>query len=178
MNRPGAVNSCPRCYDSAHEEGQVCGAAGQALDSQSVGNVGLYYFCYRLSRRGWNAMPTARNARGVDLLIYSQDAGTKYAVQVKALSKRDDVPLGTHLRALFGDFLVVCRGTALDTPTCFVLTPEEVRQGAKPHVSKKDGSVSYWLPYKFHEAEAYQDACPRIGSGHDCEATVVPKPKR
>jgi len=35
-------------------------------DNQVTGNVGLYYVCYRLSRMGWNAMPTARNARGID----------------------------------------------------------------------------------------------------------------
>ena len=33
------------------------------LDAQVVGNVGLYYVCYKLSRLGWNVMPTARNAR-------------------------------------------------------------------------------------------------------------------
>jgi hypothetical protein len=35
------------------------------LNNQVVGNVGLFYVCYRLSRLGWNVMPTARNARGV-----------------------------------------------------------------------------------------------------------------
>jgi hypothetical protein len=40
------------------------------LPNQAVGNVGLYYVCYRLSCLGWNVMPTARNARGVDILIY------------------------------------------------------------------------------------------------------------
>jgi len=34
-------------------------------DAQVTGNVGLYWVCYQLSRMGWNAMPTARNARGV-----------------------------------------------------------------------------------------------------------------
>jgi hypothetical protein len=53
------------------------------LNSQTVGNVGLYYDCYRLSRRGWNAMPTTRNARGIDILIYDQDAERKLSIQVK-----------------------------------------------------------------------------------------------
>ncbi len=30
--------------------------------NQVVGNVGLFYVCYKLSRLGWNVMPTARNA--------------------------------------------------------------------------------------------------------------------
>jgi hypothetical protein len=32
------------------------------VSNQIVGNIGLYYVCYRLSCFGWNAMPTARNA--------------------------------------------------------------------------------------------------------------------
>ena len=31
-------------------------------DAQVTGNIGLYWTCYHLSRMGWNAMPTARNA--------------------------------------------------------------------------------------------------------------------
>jgi hypothetical protein len=37
------------------------------LSSQTVGNIGLFYVCYQLSRRGWNVMPTSRNARGMDV---------------------------------------------------------------------------------------------------------------
>lgn len=31
--------------------------------NQVVGNIGLYYICYELCRRGWNVMSTSRNAR-------------------------------------------------------------------------------------------------------------------
>ena len=31
--------------------------------NQIVGNVGLYYVCYELSKRGWNVLPTSRNAK-------------------------------------------------------------------------------------------------------------------
>ncbi|MGE0013944.1 MAG: hypothetical protein AB7S62_17135 [Azoarcus sp.] len=64
------------------------------LDPQLTGNVGLYC-CYRLSLMGWNVMPTARNARGVDIIAYSRDASRFVGVQVKALSKRNPEPLGT-----------------------------------------------------------------------------------
>jgi hypothetical protein len=30
-------------------------------DNQLTGNIGLYYICYELSKRGWNALPTSRN---------------------------------------------------------------------------------------------------------------------
>jgi hypothetical protein len=42
--------------------------------SQVTGNVGLYYVCYQLAKRGWNVMPTSRNARSVDVIIYNHDA--------------------------------------------------------------------------------------------------------
>lgn len=32
-------------------------------DNRITGNIGLYYVCYELSRKGWKVMPTARNAR-------------------------------------------------------------------------------------------------------------------
>jgi hypothetical protein len=48
------------------------------ISNQLVGNMGLYYICYELSKRGWNALPTSRNARGIDIVIYSQDAVRKY----------------------------------------------------------------------------------------------------
>jgi len=48
--------------------------------SQLTSNVGLYHVCYQLAKRGWNVMPTSRNARGVDIIIYNYDArGTPYS---------------------------------------------------------------------------------------------------
>jgi hypothetical protein len=132
-------------------------------NNQVVGNIGLFYVCYQLSRLGWNAMPTARNAKGIDVLIYSQDAKRKFTVQVKALSKRDPVPLGTKLEGLLGDFFVVCRDVALDTPECFVLIPEEVRKLA--HKGEKEGKVSYWLQPKHYAVSEFREKWERIGKG-------------
>lgn len=128
-----------------------------------AGNVGLYFVCYRLSRLGWNVMPTARNARGVDALIYSQDGKRTHTVQVKALSKRAPVPLGRHLDNLIADFFIVCQNVASDTPTCFVLTSEEVTAGAVCNV--KDALQSFWLQPKQYEAALYREAWTRIGLG-------------
>ena len=135
----------------------------ESLASQVVGNVGLYYVCYRLSRRGWNVMPTARNARGVDILIYSQDALRTHSIQVKALSKRAPVPLGGNLERLFGHFFVICRGVASDAPECFVLTPQEVRDRA--HRGVKEDRVSFWLQPKDYAVDQFREAWDRIGSG-------------
>ena len=113
-------------------------------NNQVVGNVGLFYVCYRLSRFGWNVMPTARNAKGIDILIYSQDAVRTHTIQVKALSQRSPVPLGGKLEGLLGDFFIICRNVALDAPECFVLTPAEVRGLA--HKGEKDGKISFLAP--------------------------------
>jgi hypothetical protein len=57
---------------------------GVKLDPQITGNVGLYYSCYRLSLLGWNVMPTARNARGVDIIAYDSIASRFIGIQVKS----------------------------------------------------------------------------------------------
>lgn len=43
-------------------------------DTQVVGNVGLYDVCCKLSLNGWNVMPTAHNAHGVDIVCYDSFA--------------------------------------------------------------------------------------------------------
>jgi len=74
------------------------------LKPQITGNIGLYYVCYCLSRLGWNVMPTACNAPGIDIIAYNSNCSTFIGVQVKALSKRDPVPLGSSLDGIQGDF--------------------------------------------------------------------------
>ncbi len=133
------------------------------LGNQVVGNIGLYYVCYRLARLGWNVIPTARNARGVDILVYSVDATKKLSVQVKALSKSNPVPLGTHTDAIFGDYFIVCRRVVTDSPECFVLTPTEVK--ALAHRGEKDGRVSYWLQPRDYAKDCFRDRWERIGAG-------------
>jgi hypothetical protein len=137
-----------------------------------IGNVGLYYVCYRLSCQGWNVMPTARNAKGVDVLIYNHDASRKLSIQVKALSKRNAVPLGTKLEHFFADFIVVCRYVLKEKPECFILTPAEVRALAVRQ--EKDGRVSLWLAPRAYEAEDYREAWERIGLG--VQSGVIPLP--
>jgi hypothetical protein len=130
------------------------------MNSQTVGNVGLFYTCYRLSRLDWNVMPASRNARGIDILAYSQDAIRRPTIQVKSLSKRSPVPLGTKLEHFFADFVVVCRYVDRDQPECFVLTSAEVQKLA--HCGVKDGKESYWLQPKQYESDLFRDRWERI----------------
>jgi hypothetical protein len=136
---------------------------GSQSSNQVVGNVGMYYVCYRLSRLGWNVMPTARNAKGIDVLVYSQDAKRTHSIQVKALSKRNPVPLGSHTDGLIGDFFVVCCNVASDSPECHVLRPSEVRSLA--HKGVKDDKTSFWLQPKHYDRPEFREAWDRIGKG-------------
>lgn len=131
-------------------------------DVQVVGNVGLYYVCYKLSLLGWNVMPTARNARGVDIICYDKDALNYIGIQVKTLSKRNAVPLGVSVDRLMGDFWVVVNQVAT-APQAFILTPDEVKAGAH---GTKSGKQSYWLECKDYELDGYREAWGRIGTGH------------
>jgi hypothetical protein len=132
------------------------------LDPQITGNVGLYYCCYRLSLFGWNVMPTARNARGVDIIAYSRDAARFVGIPVKALGKRNPVPLGTSLERIMGDFWIVVNRVTT-APTAYVLLPTEVKERA--HRGEKDGRISFWLQPKDYDQEAFKEAWQRIGQG-------------
>jgi hypothetical protein len=132
------------------------------LDPLLTGNVGLYYCCYRLSLFGWNVMPTARNARGVDIIAYNRDASHFVGIQVKALSKRDPVPLGTSLDKIMGDFWIIVNKVAT-SPSAFILLPSEVRAGA--HRGEKEGRVSFWLQPTAYDQAQFREAWERIGRG-------------
>jgi hypothetical protein len=110
-------------------------------------------------------MPTARNAKGIDILIYSQDAARTRTIQVKTLSKGSPVPLSNKLDHLFADFVVVCRHViSRETPECFVLTPGEVCQLA--HRGEKNGKVSFWLQPRDYATDEFREKWwERIGSG-------------
>ena len=129
-------------------------------DSQVTGNIGLYWTCFHLSRMGWNAMPTARNARGVDIIAYNRDCSRMVSIQVKTLSKRSPVPLGTSLDNVMGDFWVIVNNVVSD-PQTYVLLPQEVKGLA--HRGEKDGRVSYWLQPSSYCIEQLHEAWDRIG---------------
>lgn len=142
-----------------------------SLNAQIVGNVGLYFSCYHLSLLGWNVMPTARNARGVDVIAYNF-GGTRFiGIQVKTLSKRNPVPLGKSLEKLMGDYWIIIN-RAVSEPTAFILLPEEIRSLA--HRGVKDGNVSYWLQPKDYDCDAYRNAWHRLPDNRD-EPSDAPK---
>jgi hypothetical protein len=128
-------------------------------NSQIVGNIGMYYVCYHLSKLGWNVMPTARNARGVDIITYDENSINYLGIQIKTLSKRNPVPLGNSLDKIMGNYWVIVT-LAGDNHTAYILTPEEVRNSA--HRGEKDGKISYWLQPRSYDTEFYKEAWHRM----------------
>lgn len=131
------------------------------VSAQIVGNAGLYYACYRLSLFGWNAMPTSRNARGVDVIAYNYDCSQIISIQVKSLSKRNPVPLGTSLDRIMGDYWVIINNLQ-GNPAAYVLLPDEVKKLA--HRGEKDGNVSFWLQPASYDKDDFREAWKRIGN--------------
>ena len=129
--------------------------------NQVVGNVGLYYICYELSKIGWNVMPTSRNAKGVDIIIYSQDAKRTNTIQVKSLSKKSLVPLGNKPNNFIAEFLIFCLNV-FDVPEAFIIKPEEIRD--RIHEGIKDGKKTYWLQPK--DYGEFKNKWEEIGNGN------------
>ena len=129
--------------------------------AQVVGNIGMYYAAYRLSQMGWNVMPTARNARGIDLLAYNSSAEKYLGIQIKALSKRNAVPLGNSLDKVMGDWWIIVT-KAVDEPVCYVLSPKEIKKLAHRNENAQ-GTISYWLEPNSYDRDKFCEAWDRIG---------------
>jgi len=130
------------------------------LSNQLVGNVGLFYVCYELSKRGWNCLPTTRNAKGVDIVIYNSKGDRKYTIEVKSLSKEDPAPFGNKLK-IMADFVIICTKVFTDHPNIYILKPEEVKKNI--HKGKKNKRVSYWL--QRDKYSQYKNYWEKIGKG-------------
>lgn len=127
------------------------------LETQIVGNIGMYYACYQLSKRGWNVMPTARNAKGIDIIAYSPDGKRFLGIQVKTLSRRNPIPVGAGLDKVMGDFWIVVTKAAGPVPDVYVFTPDEIKEMAH------QGGNTWWVEPTLYDKEKYKEAWDRIG---------------
>ena len=127
------------------------------LETQIVGNIGMYYACYQLSKQGWNVMPTARNAKGIDIIAYSPDGKKFLGIQVKTLSKRNPIPVGSSLEKVMGDFWIVVTKATEPTPDVYVFTPNEIKEMA--HL----GGKTWWVEPTCYDKSEYKEAWGRIG---------------
>ena len=92
-------------------------------NKQKSGNVGLYYVAYELERRGWNVLITSRNAKGPDMIVYSQSGKKVWTIQVKSSRIKKDRPrnLGKSMvNFQMSEFVVLCTGVQTDSPDLFI----------------------------------------------------------
>jgi hypothetical protein len=129
--------------------------------NQVVGNMGLHYACYELSKRGWNVLSTARNARGVDVVVYSEDAKRKHTIQVKALSRPANVNLGPD-ESLLADYLVVVLFERDNAPKVFIAKATELRGLCEKGLLRFYGD-KFWLQRKGYEE--FENKWGDLGNG-------------
>ena len=135
----------------------------KSVPTPTIGNIGLYFTCYHLSLMGWNVLPTSRNAKGVDIIIYSQNGQRKISIQVKFLSKKNSVPLGNKLDSLISDFVVICIRNSPNNPTCYILKSQEVKNLV--HKREKNENISFWLQRPDYEKKNFLENWTEIGQG-------------
>lgn len=108
-------------------------------------------------------MPTVRNARGADLYAASEDESRVLPIQSKALSKRAPVPLGKDLERLTSQWWVITINANSASPTCYVMTLDEVKMAAH-RGENLAGVVTFWLQPKAYALPLYEEAWDRFGS--------------
>ena len=103
-------------------------------------------------------MPTSRNARGVDIVIYDQKGLKSHTIQVKSLSKRNPAPSGSSLHSLIAGYVFIVNNIfnepnlyIIDTPTAKSLI----------HEGSKDGKKSCW--FQPNDYEQFKDNWAVIG---------------
>ena len=105
-------------------------------------------------------MPTARNTRGVDIIAYNEDCSKMISIQVKTLSKKNAVPLGTTLDRIIGDYWIIVNEITKE-PKSYIMKPRDVKYLAQRE--EKEGKVSYWLEPSAYCTDDFHEAWDKIG---------------
>lgn len=102
---------------------------GMTKNEKAVEKAGVYYVCYKLSKLGWNVVPTCYNEKGVDILIWDQSSEQKrmHTIEVKsAYLYRRPVDLNNFT----ADYLVICTNIRLQKKplTTYICSREQIRE--------------------------------------------------
>ncbi len=136
------------------------GKIGVSSAAQITGNCALYHVAAKLSRLAWAVSMTTRNARGADMFAVNADETVVHPIQSKGLSKKSAVPLGTSLARLRSRWWVITVGAASDTPVCYVMTLDEVKERASRDNGK---NRAFWLEAKNYMLPEFEEAWDRLG---------------
>lgn len=74
------------------------------VERSLVGACGVFYVSAELSRRGWVAMPTIRNTRGIDIIATKGDSDVRIQVKTNSYG-RTKFPMSKSNEELIGDNL-------------------------------------------------------------------------
>ena len=123
---------------------EIVEEAEEKKNNQITGNTGMYYVCYQLSRRKWNAMPTSRNAKGIDIVAYSNDEEC-VGIQVKTITNPVNIYFGKKVEYIFDYLVVVVINPFANlndkAPVVYVLSKDETK-----HIMTQYGKdMHYWL---------------------------------
>ncbi len=135
-------------------------------NKQVTGNVGMYFVCYHLSRLGLNVLPTSRNAKGADIIAYTENQKHFYTIQVKAMTKLANIKLGSSLDSIECDWWIVVVDVYQD-PIAYVVTKQEVIASARPYT---DG---HWAQGKTLATPKALNAWGRILEGTSSCANTI-----
>ena len=127
-----------------------------AKSNQITGNVGMYYACYQLSKLGLNVMPTARNAKGADILAYTPDQQSFRTLQVKAMSRLTNISLGKSLDTIDCDWWLIVVDVYEDAPTTYVMDRDQVKKTAKLYDDR------YWAQGSGFDSDESRNRWDRI----------------
>ena len=137
-------------------------------NNQITGNIGMYYVCYQLSKDGWNAMPTSRNAKGIDILAYSDD-GKCIGIQVKTISNPVNICFGKKVEYMFDYLFVVVLSASSNEneqdgcryPKVYVLSKNETK------LLMRHYGNNWWLRIDLlKKGSYYNDSWGRINKKH------------
>lgn len=129
-----------------------------ASKGQLTGMVGVYLVAAMLSRRGFIASPTSRNARGVDLLVADPRSGKTFSVEVKTNASTFGFwLLGKGASELKSGSLIYALVNLRETGTEFYLVPSRViARHIKISLATKTRK-STWYSIHLPKVEKYKD---------------------
>jgi hypothetical protein len=132
----------------------------QSINRQLIRNAAVYYACYELSKRGWNAIPTSKNSRGIDIVIYDKKGREMHTIKVKSSSSdgRFDVLLGMKPTNLLTEYVIIVKDV-ISTPEVYILDSDTVRRVLDSETVMKGLTSSilkgsrqgYFLPYEVYK---------------------------
>lgn len=142
-------------------------------DKSLIGASGVHFVCGELNRRGFIALPTIRNTRGIDISVISPN-GRKTVLQVKTTWKRHSWPTPAENKIVEDEdyffVFVNLRGTE-ESPEYYIVSSKFLKdynaksfkawlkvpgKRGKPH-DKKNPFRIFPVPEKRFKEKPYKD---------------------